>query len=541
MSITIDKFVTRCRVPPQHRAVGSLANHIVRERFAAECSRRLNSLPASESKVIRIRRLPLQLKVSAAHLNEQEITRVWVDAFIKQLLVALNGAPVSEKEILIASSRTEWLARFIFDLMSGTAASQWEYEEFADVLKLGTVDAVLTTLQREPIEIIPVLLLLQNQRRLDRLLMLFGDFAYEQLFAIIARSQIRKELEPTIADLLAVGELAKSESPAAGVLATRRRALLIFLELAKSNETTDTSYWSPRRVLYALIALDTLINVSQTLPPEMWESQLTPQFLARTGRSLNPTIFALFEQIRLLAAERTQHVREQKLVPLLRLVRNLAMDVISNTDLQKPSYWVSGDCVGFLLLAGLIDRFRWPQHILESELGRTWGNRAVVSFLAGLAQHLLGKDPDDRDLDPGVAVFAGWLKPASADVHVVQTILSSATNEDRANLIRALDLSPGNDGSIALADWTTTFDYLSNQIVREFASRVRGFRKATPAFIVNTFLKQAGRICIDDKRILVILQPNPFHVALHISSMDEPVESVSWLENRRLEFQLEGL
>src|SRR5262249_33647876 len=154
-----------------------------------------------------------------------------------------------------------------------------------------------------------------------------------------------------------------------------------------------------------------------------------------------------------------------------------------------------------LLLAGLIERFRWPQRILESGMGRKWGNRAVVCFLAGLAQHLLEKDPDDNDLDPGVAVFAGWLKPASAVVDAVETIFSSATDEDRAELIRALDVSPGNEESTASTDWTTTFDYLGNQIVREFASRVRGFRKATLAFIVNTFLRQAGRICIDDTRV----------------------------------------
>jgi len=485
--------------------------------------------------------LPLRLKLTTSHLNEQEITQAWVDAFIKQLLLVLKGAGVTENEFSVANSRTEWMARFIFDLISGTAASQWEYEEFSDALKLGTVDAVLTILQREPVEIIPVLQLLQSQRRLDRLLMLFGDFAYEQLFAIIAGTQRRKDLELTVADLLTVGELARSESPAAGVLATRHRALLIFLELAKSNEAAVTSYWSPRRIFYALIALDTLINVIQSLAPEMWESQLTPQFLLRTGRSLNPTIFALLEQIRLLAAEPDENAREQKLAPLLHLVQNLSNDVIARTDVQKQSYWVSGECVGFLLLAGLLDRFRWPQHILESGLGRKWGNPAVVCFLVGVAQHLLAKDPDDKDLDPGVAVFAGWLKPASADVHIVQTILSSASDEDRAELIRDLDVSPDNDESTASTDWTTTFDYLGNQIVREFASRVRGFRKATPAFIVNTFLRQAGRICIDDKRVLVILQPNQFNVALHISSIDEPVESVSWLDNRRLEFQLEGL
>ena len=527
-------------MPRGSRLTNEVIERVVRRGFTAECSGRLSLLPDSGS-VIRIQRLPLDLKIKSADLTEEALARLWALEFFRALTAVLALTQDNHGQIVTSESRTAWLGRFISDLVSGSAQSRWEYEEFADLLKLGTVDAVLTVLQREPKEIIPVLQLLQSQRRLDRLLTLFGDFAYEQLFAIIAKTQIRKELELTIQDLLTVGELARSESPAAGVLATRHRALLIFLELAESNEAASTSYWAPRRVFYALIALDTLINVTQSLPPEMWENQLTPQFLTRIGRSLNPTILTLLEQVRLLAPESDQNIREHRLAPLLHLLQDLANDVIARTDVQKQSYWVSGDCAGFLLLAGLIDRFRWPQHILESELGRTWGNRAVACFLAGLAQHLLGKEPDDKDLDPGVAVFAGWLKPASADVNIVQTILSSTSDEGRADLIRALDVSTGNETSTASTDWTTTFDYLGNQIVREFASRVRGFRKASLAFVVNTFLKQTGRICIDDKRILVILEPNPFHVALHISSIDEPVESMSWLDHRRLEFQLEGL
>ena len=540
MTIAIHKFNATCRVPRRVSLSPDFIERSVRRGFPRECAHQMNLLAPAPA-VVRIKLLSLKIQIPSSKLNEEALATMWAKEFTRALSLALTKGWVERDEVVNVQTRTEWLARFISDLVSGSAQSRWEYEEFADALKLGTVDAVLTALQREPKEIIPVLQLLQSQQRLDRLLRLFGDLAYEQLFTIIAKTQIKKDVELTIQDLLKVGELAKSELPAAGVLATRRRALLIFLELAKSNEAAVTSYWSPRRVFYALIALDTLINVIQSLPSEMWENQLTAQFLARSSRSLNPTILALLEQIRLLAAEPDENVREQKLAPLRHVLQNLANDVIARTDVQKQSYWVSGDCVGFLLLAGLIDRFQWPQHILESELGQTWGNRAVVCFLAGLAQHLLGKDPEDNDLDPGVAVFAGWLKPASADVHIVQTILSSASDEDRAELIRALDVSRSNEESKASTDWTTTFDYLGNQIIREFASRVRGFRKASPAFVVNTFLKQAGRICIDDKRILIILDPNPFHVALHISSIDEPVESVSWLDHRRLEFQLGGL
>jgi hypothetical protein len=41
--------------------------------------------------------------------------------------------------------------------------------------------------------------------------------------------------------------------------------------------------------------------------------------------------------------------------------------------------------------------------------------------------------------------------------------------------------------------------------------------------------------------ISVVLAPSPYHVALHISGMDDPLPSVSWMGGRRLEFHLLGL
>jgi hypothetical protein len=488
--------------------------------------------------VVRIRRLPLDLKIKSSDLNEETLVRLWANEFCRALTTVLHVQQDDNDTVVTSESRAAWLARFVSHLVSGSAQSRWEYEEFADALKLGTVDAVLTTLQCEPKEIVSVLQLLQRQGRLDSLLMLFGDLAYEQLFAIIAKAESRQDIELAIEDLFTVGKLVSSDSPAARVLASRRRALLIFLELVADGQTAISSQWSPRRVLYALIALDTLVSVTRSWPRETWRQQLTPALLAGSAGSLNPTILAVLEQFGRFAAEPDENTRQQKLAPLVQLLQSLANNVGATTELQKQFHIVSGDCVGFLLLAGLIDRFRWPRHILQSSLGQRWGDRAVTCCLAGLAQHLLQKD-SDKDLDPGVAVFAGWLEPASANRTLLQSILSSASDEDRADLIERLAGTP-EDKTLA-SDWFKTFGQLGGFLLREFASRIRGFRNATPEFIVNTFLKQPGRIVIDDERIYVTLQPNPFHVALHLSGVDEPIDSVTWLGNRRLQFQLEGL
>ena len=509
----------------------------MRHGFAAECVRRLSSLPDSGS-VVRIRRLPLKVRIKSNELTEEALGRLWAAEFCRALTSALALPNNNDGVVVKSESRAAWLARFISHLVSGSAQSRWEYEEFADALKLSPVDGAITVLQQEPREILPVLQLLNRQRFLENMLSLFSDLAYEQLFAIFHKEGCGHESELTIQDLLLVGELAQSELPFDEVLATRRLALLIYLELSCREEVTASSRWSPRIVWYALLALDTLVKVTQSWPQEFWQQQLNRASLASSRRALNPTIHAVLERVGTLAANPDEASRQQTLAPLVQLLQTLANNTGEPQTTPKNSHLLSGECVGFLFLVGLIVRLRWPVKVLQTNFGRRWGNRAVTCYLAGLAQHLLGKSIDNH-LDPGVAVFAGLLEPASASGSAFHSILSSASNEDRSELLESLQLAQVTPE--AASDWDATFNHLGNVLLQEFASRIRGFRKATPAFIVNNFLKQPGRIVIDDKQIHVTLRPSPFHVALHLSSIDEPIESVPWLDNRCLQFQLEGL
>jgi hypothetical protein len=93
----------------------------------------------------------------------------------------------------------------------------------------------------------------------------------------------------------------------------------------------------------------------------------------------------------------------------------------------------------------------------------------------------------------------------------------------------------------AVKTWEATFERLAGPLLSDFASQIRGFRKSTRQSIVRSFIAQPGRIRIEPERIVVVLNASPFHVALHISGVDTPIESVSWLEGRRLEFELGDL
>lgn len=541
MSLTIASFKTRCKAPRRAQITPEYVERVVRNGFTSECKRQLSLSPISSQPVIRIRTLPLHLKVPSANLNEENLARLWAAEFVRVLSVTLTTGRAENQSIIRYQTRTEWLARFMSDLVSGSAPSQWEYEEFADLFRLGTVDAILSLFQREANEAVPVLLFLEEQDRLESILSSFGDIALEQLFSTIASQGIQSHTDLTFDDLLTVGALAASQPLTGGLLGTRRKALRLFLKLCQREQSMSESRWTPRQVLHLLVALDILTAVTRGVDPAMWPDHLDAEVLQRGGYALNPNVVALLQEVSVHAI-RTGNWSIQD--PKLNSLRGLLEDLAALTDRQgaplaKNSAWLSSECAGLFLLVGLLDRLRWPQQI-QATFGPMNGPRALVFCLAGLALRLLDLPLEANRLDSGISVFAGWLEPASADLAACRTFLSSTSDAERVELLRALDIDD-EAAKDASADWGKTFDCLSQNLSREFAERVRGFRKANASFIARSFFRQTGRICIEEKRILVILEQNPFHIALHISSMDEAVESISWLGGRRLEIQLEGL
>jgi hypothetical protein len=122
-------------------------------------------------------------------------------------------------------------------------------------------------------------------------------------------------------------------------------------------------------------------------------------------------------------------------------------------------------------------------------------------------------DPQVQTLDPGLALFAGYFdEPGLAHLRAVLGALGE-----------------------------TFFDERAETLIRAFASQIRGFRRATRAAIVRNFIQTPGRVRLEERRIAVVLDANPFQVALHIAGLDAPLDSVFWLGGRRVEFEIGGL
>jgi hypothetical protein len=58
--------------------------------------------------------------------------------------------------------------------------------------------------------------------------------------------------------------------------------------------------------------------------------------------------------------------------------------------------------------------------------------------------------------------------------------------------------------------------------------------------VVKNFVALPGRIRIEETRLVVIFDSSPLHIVLHLSGLDDLVETVGWLGGRRIAFQTEG-
>ena len=244
------------------------------------------------------------------------------------------------------------------------------------------------------------------------MLLLLGDLALEQIFLSVATTG-ESYTELTLDELLTVGALAASHSTAKGILATRRRALRLFLDLSRLNQVTIGRGWTPRHILYVLMTLDVLVEMTQALEPALWVKQLSPEALQQSGRLLNPVVLALLEQICSLASQAGDQVQDRKLTSLTQVLDELTpFTKEKRAPCGKDYSWLSSDCAGLLLLVGLLDRLGWPQRILQTSLGLTLDHaQCLLSGRAGPAADgpLVGSKPAGT----WNLCFAGWTEPAS--------------------------------------------------------------------------------------------------------------------------------
>lgn len=539
MALRIAQLDTTCHIPRSHRAKAGVVDRLARGRFARDLGEHLGPSLARQPAIIRIRRLSLSVIVPVSELDENGLSLKWRQAFGKVLFTALaypTGA--GPFEVFRAESVASFIASAIGALLDGTATTRWQYAEFEPFFRQGSVEGALSLICEWPHQSLAILMELARVRVLDRVLARFDDAAMERLFVLLAPATA----EPlTIADVIGAARLALAQLPdRATAIRSRQYALSLFVGAQRAGEP----FRPARAIFQALQALAVLLNEEVFWPgvarDELWTKHLPDNVTVlleslgetdrRRARPPSPS------EIPVTAPPRREtgslHFGElQQLIASLR--RELRIPPPSE---RRPEIrWISSDWCGLFFLTSTLAGLGWVRawrQLREFQAG------GVACVIAGVALAITEKfDPAAPGLDPGVALFAGYL--GDPDLAHLRWVFQEFPREARLNVLRAaLPHDPVDD---AAGDWAGTFDLLAGNLLQSFGSRIRGFRQASRQGIVRSFIARPGRIRVEPERIVIFPASNPFHVALHIAGIDEPVENVSWLGGRRLEFELGDL
>ncbi len=493
MSFTIEKFETRCRTTSAHRNVADLVNRTARERLAPALSEHLGPSLSRLPAVVRIRRVGVRLRMAAGRVNEESFTQAWLQAFGRELFKTLawpsGTGPI---EILRYESEAEYHAAFIRDLLSGEAERSWQYEEFASYFKRSVPELLELVLSENAESCVDTLIELSRMGSLELAVSRMNDLAIERLFRLLGMATPANQ-SFTVDEFVQIASLTARRHLRAPI-DSRQQALYQFVLARQAGLSV-----APRVVFQVLTTVAFLARNPGALKSRPALLSAFEEFGDAPGGS-RPMI----EQLRATAASDPDH---PALVELTGAIAALKLVI---PGARKPAaverlVTIDSDVSGLFLLAPLIVR--------SYELAEV---RASKYLMAGLALSVLSRfDPGVASLDPGLALFAGFM--AEPDLTGLRRHFA-ANVDHRAQLERS-----------------------ASQLLLDLASRVRGFRTAPPRAIVTAFIAKPGRIEMNDEAVHVHLAANPYHVALHIAGMDGPSVELDWLGGRLLHIHLEGL
>jgi hypothetical protein len=573
--LTIDRLVTRGKIPRQLKVDSALIERVARDQFPAECGRQLSRPWPIQPPVARIRKLRVRLTIPAAELRPDTLAAAWTAAFIRELFATLahpNGV-----EIVLFASRAEYAAAAIRDLLDGVATRRWAFEEFEPLFDLGKAEAALALFDKECLEIVPILFFLEDRGDLDRLLVIWGQAALERFFLVIARAIGASDGRPTIQDLITVAQLLLDRPSLVRETLLRqidqhldahpsreRLALKLFLGLARQSDWRSARIASPQiishavRILSALLDLHKSAAIAESRLPRDTTGRPVDSIVSGLAASICSILVAAGAENRSVSSELWEKVSSiarfragenlliefrnilttanpESRTALASLFEQLAsMTVGTSLDSTSESKRISTDWAGLFFLVRIIDKLGWENRLVRSSLGTKWGPRLLTYILAGTALAIVNRFNDEpRCLDSGLALFSGWVD--QPDLHGLRDFFASGTVETRRGILRELlDEQAAEQSSIT---WQSGFDLLAAHLIRELTGRIRCLGKASRSFVVKNFVTLPGRIRIEEKRLVVVFTSSPLNAVVHLSGLDDSVEEVDWLGGRRIEFE----
>ena len=518
MTVTIHKLTTRCRSPRGVERSGALVERVARGLLASELGAHLgpslDRLPA----VTRLKQLRVRLQIPSRKLDAMNLASAWARAFTVALHKALAYPP---GDGVISSRRYEsaaaYKAAMLHHIATKGLAACWEFPELEAWRGSSPAQAALGELLKDPRLIADIAAQLDRQGWLEPLLAWWDELSLERVMRAVAGDDRPAGL--SLEDLV---ELGLAAGAAGGLrlewaFAGRRQAIRFWVRLYPRFPLRGV--WHGLRLLQRFLEVPALLMLrdpallTDAIPFPPW-----CEAIVSTGAITNP-------------AGRPSGAGSTPagLLGALESLRSLVPSAASSLSAGRSGAalkWIVCDGAGVMLMLSVVQRLDLWRFARKPAFAGFGGPRALSFLLAGIGMTLLKRWNLTDPVDPAVALFAGIF--SEPDVAGMRHFFSETNPSAVAEFVQA-------------ETWTEALDRAATELARCFASRVRGFRQASREAVVKQFLRVRGRVLVEDTRVLVVLEPTPWAVALQLSGMDDPLEGVEWLEPRRVEFVLEGL
>ncbi|HTS36389.1 MAG TPA: hypothetical protein VMH04_11995 [Candidatus Solibacter sp.] len=495
-----------------------LAEDAARGPLARELGAHLGASLEKLPPVVRVRTLSVQLKIPASKLNALHLTNAWGRAFTVALHRALAHPPGGS---VISCRRYEsspaYLAAMLCHIAANGVTYTWEFPELSELKGSKPWEAALRTLIREPELTVEILQQLQLSGSLEVVLNILDDSALESLMQVVSGRE-EQSLVLTTESFVELGKAAASEAIRKWPFSSRGQAVRLWARL--QCRMPLLSVWHGLRLLVKFLEMPSLLTLhdpalfADSVPFPPWCLAVAEQAVVATRN----------------AADRSK--REARisadLISVLEMLRPLVPTAATSPASGRGASvsWISSDCAGILLMLSIAQRLDLWRFSRSPALGAFGGPRVVSFLLAGVGMALVKRFDLDGPVDPAVAVFAGMF--GQPDLAAMRHFFLTADVHAISDFVKA-------------ESWPAALDSAAEEMTRCFARLVRGFRNSSRDAVARQFLRICGRVLVEPRRVLVVLEPSPWAVALRISGMDGRLQRVEWMDDRSVEFVLEGL
>jgi hypothetical protein len=535
MTLTIHKLTTRCRSPKSVPLAGALVDDAARGLLATELDGQLgpslDRLPA----VVRLKQLSITIKIPARKLSVAALANAWgraISVALHQTLARPSIDPVISPQRY--ESDIAYKAAMLHHIATQGLRPVWNFPELTEWNNSSPSEAMVGILRQDAALMVRIMAEMDRHGWLDSLLAALDELSLELIMQAIAGAE-GAAAGLSLARLVELGRgaLARGALRPQWAFSGRRQALRLWTRLHPRFAIREV--WHGLRLLLrflempALLALRDPALLAGSIPFPPW-----CEAIVRSGGLPSSSAKALNTLASISTGALVAPPTPDNLLSVLRELQplvstaspSLAADPTAARPAGAPAQWIVSNCAGILLLASIVRRLNLWRFARTPEFTRFGGPRAFSFLLAATGMTLLGRWTPGDEIDPAIAVFAGMFH--QPDLAGMKHFFAESTPAMIADFVKG-------------ENWEAILNAAATELTRSFAGRVRGFRHATREAVVKQFLRVPGRVLIEPARILAVLESTPWSVAVRISGMDEPLERVEWLDERRLEFVLEGL